>query len=44
VFLYGAPLYGAYSYYGSCDYYYRRARATGRAYWWNRYEACINGY
>jgi hypothetical protein len=18
--------------------------ALGRAYWWNRYEACINGY
>jgi hypothetical protein len=44
----GVPLaYGAY-YYGyrndGCGYLLRRAEATGDPYWWDRYNACINGY
>ena len=40
-FLYGAPAaYGVYSYARSCDYYYRRALASGSDYWWDRYYAC----
>lgn len=42
-FLYGAPFYGAYAY-GSCNYYYERAMATGSPYWWDRYEACTGDY
>jgi hypothetical protein len=40
----GAP-YATYSYsYGGCGWLYRRAAATGSAYWWNRYETCVGGY
>jgi len=31
--------YGGY-YYGDCDWLYRRAIATGSAYWWDRYDSC----
>lgn len=52
-FYFAAPLaFGGYygSYYG--DYYggegcyslRRRAVLTGSHYWWNRYNACVNGY
>lgn len=41
---YGAPYVYAYSAYGSCDWLYRRAIATGSPYWWNRYYACRDGY
>lgn len=30
------------SYYGDCDWLERRAIATGSAYWWNRYNNCID--
>jgi hypothetical protein len=44
----GAPLaYGAYyygGYGGDCYWLRRRALATGSGYWWDRYNACINGY
>jgi hypothetical protein len=47
----GVPLaYGAYSYgyYGSggggCRSLRLRAEATGSAYWWSRYHACLDGY
>jgi hypothetical protein len=40
--------YGVYSsgYYGggSCRSLRMRAEATGRAYWWARYQACLDGY
>jgi hypothetical protein len=29
-------------YYGDCDWLERRALATGSAYWWNRYERCVD--
>lgn len=28
----------------SCRYYYRKWTSTGDAYWWDRYEACRDGY
>ncbi len=32
-----------YGYYaGTCAYEYNRAVATGSAYWWNRYEECMD--
>lgn len=32
-----------YGYYnGTCAYEYNRAVATGSAYWWNRYQECID--
>jgi len=37
-----APFVGGYAYGGSCDYYYRRALATGSSYWWSRYHDCID--
>jgi hypothetical protein len=53
-FYFGAPLafggyYGNYyygDYYGGegCYWLRRRAVLTGSHYWWNRYNACINGY
>ena len=38
----GAPYYDdSYSYsYSGCDYYHRRALATGSRYWWRRYYEC----
>ncbi len=34
---------GDYGYYnGTCAYEYNRAVATGSAYWWNRYQECID--
>ena len=27
---------------GACSYEYNRAVATGSAYWWNRYQDCID--
>ena len=30
------------SYYGDCDWLERRAISTGSAYWWNRYNNCID--
>ena len=38
---YGLPLY---SYGGGCAYLYRRAVATGSAYWWDRYRRCSGVY
>jgi len=38
---YGLPLY---SYGGGCSYLYRRAMATGSAYWWDRYRRCSGTY
>jgi hypothetical protein len=40
---------GAYPYYDSyyddgCTWLRRRARLTGSAYWWHRYNACRDGY
>ncbi|MBA4132356.1 MAG: hypothetical protein C0519_13145 [Hyphomicrobium sp.] len=29
-------------YYGDCDWLERRALATGSAYWWDRYNRCID--
>jgi hypothetical protein len=29
-------------YYGDCDWLRRRAEVTGSAYWWNRYEQCVD--
>lgn len=37
---YGYYDYGYYG--GTCAYEYNRAVATGSAYWWNRYEECID--
>ena len=37
---YGYSDYGYYD--GTCAYEYRRAVATGSAYWWNRYQDCID--
>ena len=37
--------YGYYGYYGGgCGWLYRNTIATGSAYWWNRYYACIGYY
>lgn len=42
--------YGGYRYYngyyggGGCEWMRQRAEYTGSRYWWNRYQACINGY
>ncbi len=34
---------GDYGYYnGTCAYEYNRAVVTGSAYWWNRYQECID--
>ena len=33
--------YGGY-YYGDCDWLRRRAITTGSAYWWNRYNQCVD--
>jgi hypothetical protein len=43
VFIYGAPFlgYGAYAYAGDCYWLRQRALATGSAYWWDRYNACV---
>jgi hypothetical protein len=41
-FFYGPDIYvygGGYGY--DCDWLYRRAVATGSAYWWRRYQECI---
>jgi hypothetical protein len=47
-FFIGAPLafgfYGYAYYSGSCRWLRSRALYTGSPYWWDRYEACINGY
>jgi hypothetical protein len=44
-FAVGIPLaYGAYYYGSGCDWLRRRAAITGSRYWWNRYQACIDGY
>ena len=41
----GAPLvYGAYYYGEGCYWLRRQALYTGSPYWWDRYNACINGY
>jgi hypothetical protein len=47
---YGGPLYDGYYYDDSvvaydddCGWLYRKARQTGKAYWWRRYERCM-GY
>jgi hypothetical protein len=37
---YGYSDYGYYN--GTCAYEYERAVATGSAYWWNRYQDCID--
>jgi hypothetical protein len=37
---YGYTDYGYYD--GACAYEYNRAVATGSAYWWNRYQECID--
>ena len=34
----GAPFF---PYGGGCGWLYRNAKATGSAYWWNRYYECI---
>ena len=40
-----AYLYWGYGYYGGgCRWLYRNAIATGSAYWWDRYYACIGYY
>lgn len=40
-FVIGVPYYGGYDYgYSDCGWLYRRAVATGSAYWWHRYEVC----
>jgi hypothetical protein len=39
---YGYVPFETYGYTGSCSYYYRRAVATGSAYWWRRYRDCID--
>jgi hypothetical protein len=39
--VWSAPYYYG-SYYGSgCDWLYRKARRTGSAYWWDRYDQCV---
>jgi hypothetical protein len=46
---YGGPLYDGYyddsvvAYDDDCGWLYRKARQTGKAYWWRRYERCM-GY
>ena len=43
-YAYGLPYWG-YGYYGGgCRWLYRNAIATGSAYWWDRYYACIGYY
>lgn len=42
-YIYGAGIpffYGAYGYYGNCDYYYRKWMRTGSRYWRNMYRSC----
>ena len=42
-YIYGAGIpffYGAYGYYGNCDYYYRKWMRTGSRYWRNLYRSC----
>jgi hypothetical protein len=39
-YAYGYSDYGYYN--GACAYEYNRAVATGSAYWWNRYQECID--
>jgi hypothetical protein len=40
------PLYGTYGYSYAYDCYWlkRQALFTGSPYWWQRYEACLDGY
>jgi hypothetical protein len=40
---YGRP-YSSYGYGGGCGWLYRKARATGSRYWWNRYYSECAGY
>lgn len=41
--VYGYGYSDDYGYYnGTCAYEYNRAVATGSAYWWNRYQECID--
>ena len=45
-YYYAAP-FAAYSYGyngGGCGWLRRRAEETGSAYWWDRYEDCLDGY
>lgn len=44
-FFFGAPVIGSYvENDGGCYWLKRRAVRTGNPYWWDRYEACRDGY